>query len=142
MEETDKKGYEISFLLRREEDVEAILKPLAEGLGEVLSEGQLTMIKLAYPVQKETSAYFGWIHFSMAPENVKKMSGTLKLDARVLRYLIITPPISRAERRPRIRPSESTPAAVTEPVSESRPKEKETEISNEALEKRLEEILK
>ena|SRR3989338_1530824 len=142
-----KKEYELSFLIKDQQG-EAVLDGLLRQFGaEVSHKSPLAEMKLAYPVKKHKQANFGFIHFSLAPENVKNFSQALNLSPAVLRMLIISPPVGKSEKfrnqtldyqpelrgnRARIKKSED---------SEVMPA-KGGVLSNKALEKTLEEILK
>lgn len=136
--ESEKKNYEISFLLKEENDVEAVLKHLSQIGAEILNEGRISETKLAYPIKKLNSAYFGWLHFAAQPDEAVKLNAALKLEGRVLRYLIITPPITKTEKKKSPRPAERSGEQSASPAAESAA----SELSNEELEKKLEEILK
>ncbi|MCL5007041.1 MAG: 30S ribosomal protein S6 [Patescibacteria group bacterium] len=135
--DSEKKSYEISFLLGNENDVEAVLKHLSQIGAEILNEGKISEVSLAYPIKKLASASFGWIYFSALPEKIGELNSALKMDGKIIRYLIITPPIVKTEKKRPAKASEkeesSAPAA---PVATA-----ENELSNEELEKKLEEIL-
>jgi ribosomal protein S6 len=130
------KSYEISFLLKSEEDAALVVKELSDHGAEVISEGSLDHIRLAYTIKKENSAYFGYIHFKASPEEIEGITETLKLEPRVVRFLIITPPLERivVRRTDFSRPAERAPEAAAVPKTEP--------LSNAELEEKLEEILK
>ncbi|MCK9187087.1 MAG: 30S ribosomal protein S6 [Candidatus Colwellbacteria bacterium] len=86
------KQYEISFLTKTEADKEVILKALADIGASNMEEGRFSEIKLAYPIKKNTVAYFGSVVFESDPENVTKIGEALKFSEGVLRFLVITPP--------------------------------------------------
>jgi len=135
MEEILKKEYELSFLLIKSEALALIESVLQKEQGELLEKSELKEIKLAYPIKKQSSAYFGYIHFRLVPEAAPRLREQLKLTADVLRFLLITPPIikpSSANRKPTASEKPVTPLDVPMPQV----------LSNEALEKKLEEILK
>lgn len=128
MDEIQKKSYEISYLLNPNEGSDLMSSLLKETGLEILSDGGVTEMRLAYPVKKETRANFGYLHFSAEPETVNKLRDLLQLNANVLRFLIVTPPFvktvsRREEGNYRVKPVEARP-----------------EISNDALEEKLEEI--
>ncbi|MDP3956533.1 MAG: 30S ribosomal protein S6 [bacterium] len=145
MEEESKK-YEISLMLRSEEAAEAVFMLVKNQGGEVLETSPLQKIKLAYPIKKEVSALFLTMVARLAPEKVSALDQSFRLLPDALRFLIITPPILKEERSER-------PAHYTKPKSElhlkiEAPKESkpvapaEPEVlTNELLEKKLEEIL-
>lgn len=74
------------------------LKELVSSLGgSIVSDEAPKMIDLAYQMVKVISnirnkfdnAYFGWIKFSMSPEEVLKLKAKLDLDVDVIRFLMI-----------------------------------------------------
>ncbi len=136
MEEKTVKSYEVSFLVRNEEDAAAVVKKLSDHGAEIFNEGSLSQLRLAYPIEKEESAYFGYMHFKATPDAVKGLSGSLKLESKIIRFLIITPPLEKTfARRPDFRrPAERSEAPTLESKTEP--------LSNAQLEERLEEISK
>lgn len=147
--ETIKKEYEISYLVREEGDRQELVKLLNSYKAEILNEGKISKITLAYPIKKEKSAYFGFFVFAVEPEMIKEVKEKLKLNNKVLRSLIITPPIEQREKRVIIKLGESIRPAKPkkQPVFEEeqlkiKKEEAPPMIDNELLEKKLEEILK
>lgn len=135
--ETNKKDYEISFLCKEEGGPDELRKFIIRSGGEVLLEGPVERIALAYKIKKEAAAYFGYFHFSMEPAAVKAMESDLNTSAFVLRYLIITPPFVKPKPR-----GTGRPKAQGAPVQAAEKKPVEgLPLSNEALEKKIEEIL-
>lgn len=138
---SDKKEYELSFLLNEAGSISEIDKALANIKAEITTRGQISEIRLSYPIKKHTSAHFGYYYFMAHPEDVVKVKEELKLNPNVLRNLLLTPPIKPMTREPRpIKPIESKKEPAVK-VEESRPAEPRI-LSNEGLEKKLEEILK
>ncbi len=135
----DKREYELSFLLKSK-DAEASLETLLKQYeAEISFKGPVIETRLAYPIKKQSQAYFGYMHFQVLPENAEKIMHSLKLNAAVLRALLVTPPIKRAEKAPRSsedRQLKAKPAEVAPVVP------KNGALTNEALEEKLEEILK
>ncbi|MEK7553158.1 MAG: 30S ribosomal protein S6 [Patescibacteria group bacterium] len=142
--EKDNKKYEIGFLAKEEGFKEKLIKLVEDFGGEVIDNGGMSRIKLAYPIKKETSAFFGYFYFSCQAEMIKKISENLKLNSEILRHIIISTPViqqaiqSAPKRPPRRVFSSEIPAAIAMP---RKPKPQPV-LSNEALEKKLEEILK
>ena len=129
MEETTRRAYEISYLLKAEEDIGVIMNLLSQLGAEILNEGAVSEMRLAYPIKKETRAYFGYLHFNLDSELVVKLRDELTLNSKILRFIIVTPPFVKTKvyregqmDRPR-------------PVTQERP-----DLSNDALEEKLEEI--
>lgn len=151
-----KKQYEISFLARNEGDKDEVMKALAAINAEILVDGKYSEIRLAYPVKKQTVAYFGFVDFSVEAEKIAELDNKLRFYEGILRFLIITPPprkpIPRAERRSDdAAPAEqataaSAPIAAEESVKEEEvsvePEVKAEEVNDELLDQKLDEILK
>ena len=126
MEDQRTNIYEITFLANSAENVETIKKLLAGLKAEIIAEGPVAEIQLAYSILKKTSAAFGYIHFKSATENIQKINDTLNLDKGILRFLIITPiPAKPIPRR--------IPDATPRPVK----KAGSNDLSNESLEEKL-----
>lgn len=153
--DTELKDYEVSFLGRDEKVAEVLLAALKRHGAEVLIEGPVEKIALEYKIQHESSAYFGYIHFRVAPAAAKALEQELSTETKVLRSLVITPPFQKQKPRWEGRPMtgrtrEAAPAAegIASPTGSSttpadhRPAAAAVPLSNEALEKRIEEILK
>lgn len=75
------------------------LKSIVEKLGgEFISEDAPKPITLAYEISKTLkgqkkwykNAYFGWIKFTLLPENIAAFEKEVKLNDLILRYLLIT----------------------------------------------------
>ena len=96
--------YEFGYLILptiAEEEVPAQFGNLKERIlsmkGDVISNDMPRMITLAYPMQKIlsnvrnkfTTAYFGWIKFTMEPAQVLELKKALDLDRNLIRFLIL-----------------------------------------------------
>ena len=141
MEHKDTKNYEIGFLTKELTGASEVMKFITRHGGEMIFEGPVERIALSYPIKKQSEAHFGYLHFSMAPLDIKKFDEELGRHQEVLRFLIVTPPIEKQKPRPMMKEKgregrppreamrmDSKPAAVLP-------------LSNEALEKKIEEIL-
>lgn len=135
MTRTPVKLYEMSFLVRDEGGIGKILSELLELGAEVVFLKEAEPIKLTYPINHLTSAYFGYVHFNFESGKIQDLNETLKLRGEVIRFLIVTPPPtvedSRLSRREEPKPVERPPLA----------ERSETLLSNEMLEEKLGEIL-
>lgn len=170
----EKKFYEIGYLLRpnlREADAENkkdYLMNLIGGLGgdSVLSPSCRKQ-KLAYPIKKQTSAYFGYLLMEIFPSKLAEIKEKIRYDGDILRYIVLgrnkkiferakqkeeEEKKEKAERAGKVpgapekgvRPEDRAPRE--EPVSEKQeiPKQApafEKEIDLNELDKRLKEIL-
>lgn len=134
----DKKKYEIAFLTKDETGAEGVGPFLKQHEAEIIRESALRKISLAYKIKKEQSAYFGCLHFAVDPERLKTIDRDLKSNPVVLRFLIITPPFVKQKPAslPKTRPRTAPTRSMID--SSSRPP---LPLSNEALEKKIEEIL-
>lgn len=147
MNEEVKKTYEISFLSKSENGAAVLVSHIKSAGGEIIHEGNIKEMKLAYPIKKETSAYFGCINATLPGEAIDDMTKALNLEGDILRFLIITPPLrgeqkeqtTRQIRRPQTVTRESSVARASAPAKKAK---EDTSISNELLEEKLEEILK
>lgn len=124
MEENKVNTYEISFLVSTAEDAEAVKKHLADVKAEIVTEGPVNQIKLSYPIKKQESAYFGYIHFKLSTKDVEALSYASRLDSKILRFMIITPPAEKPKPR-------------TEMTRLSKKAAAPTDSSNQALEEKL-----
>lgn len=139
------KKYEIGFLVRNENGGDDVNKILNGHKCELIESGALNRIRLAYPIKKETVGYFGYYHFLAESLTIEKIKSELDLNSNVLRFLLITPPAEKqmpfvakfeTKKKP-IVPKEIEPKAEIK-----RPMPAPQVLTNEALEKKLEEILK
>lgn len=130
--EKEVKAYEISFLVREEEDVQVIVKHLSGIQAEIVNEGPLTRIRLAYQIEKENEAYFGFIHFTADPALIARLTKELEIEKKVIRSLIVTPPFERQATRRR--------EGRRDKRDEKEPVLNQNEVSNAMLEEKLEEI--
>ncbi|MEK7635561.1 MAG: 30S ribosomal protein S6 [Patescibacteria group bacterium] len=139
------KKYEIGFVAKDEKSGDDINKLLVIHKCEIMESGALDRIKLAYPIKKENVGYFGYFHFLIEPLAIEKIKSELNLNPNILRFIIITPP---AERRPvsaiktEIRRKTFVSKDIEPKVEIRKPSAPSMVLTNEALEKKLEEILK
>lgn len=104
-QDTESKVYEIGFHFVptiAEDDVAvqfSHLKSMIEKRGgEFISEDFPKMIPLAYEISKTvkaqkkhyTNAYFGWVKFNLAPDQIVELEKEVKAFEPVLRYLVIS----------------------------------------------------
>jgi len=140
----DKKEYELSFLLKSRDGLATLETALKQIEAELFYTGAIVEMRLAYPIKKYNQANFGYFHFKALPENAEKLAKVLQLNPDLLRFLIVTPPITKTERprtlsdSPRLR-SKASDAVIV--VANNAPKSGGV-LTNEALEEKLEEILK
>lgn len=147
--DTDKKHYEIGFLLKAEDKKADLAKMLKAQGAEITEESPVSGIKLAYPIEKENFAYFGFVRFLAEPSALKELDYEAKNNPDILRHIIVVYPAekiikARRERRPfsgEERPSREPQAPKASPSPAPRKPRKIESLTNEDLEKKLEEIL-
>jgi len=146
MEEKDKKEYELAVLLKNEEDMAPVLELVRQHNGEMVSEPRAKRLTLAYEIKKHKEAVFSYFTFRSATENVKALEHDLNTKAEVIRFLVLASPA------PAMVPTGDHPSMPTEPRRRTRIARPTTfsadakpapsqPLSNEALEKKIEEIL-
>lgn len=145
--EKQTKNYEIGFLTVSEDDIKEVTKELESHKATILTNGRPRRIHLAYPIKKETNAVFTYIQFAMDSLDVESFSSKLKLNTKILRFMVINLPAiamrsekERESEKPeekgeKTERKEKAPEAVKKASSEDF-------VDNELLEKKLEEILK
>ncbi len=126
---SERKLYEISYLLQDPEMEKAVTDAIAQYEGTIAHKTPAKPIKLAYPIRKHSSAFFGYLNFECAPEHLEALTKTLGLSKDVLRFIIVVPPAPRkaSTKRNPLR------AAMTKP--ETAPAK--SLLTNEALEEKL-----
>jgi ribosomal protein S6 len=148
-EEKDKKEYELALLLKSEDNLPGVMVLVGQHNGEGASEPRAKRLQLSYEIKKHTEAVFVYFTFKMFGDDMKVLEHELNTRADVLRFMVIASPApaerpsaslmpQREERHTRSAPrsSSSVPSLAEAPkATPSRP------LSNEALEKKIEEIL-
>lgn len=140
------KKYELSFMLKSDEAAESVSALLKNQGCEILERSQAQKMKLAYPIKKEVSALFLTVVVEILPEKISGLDHQLRLVPEILRFIIITPPVEKEDRSERpmrySRGKPESPKRIDEPkdTPPSVPAEPEI-LTNELLEKKLEEIL-
>ncbi len=128
------KEYEVACVASTDGALLEIVNALKKRQVSVTEEGRMVSVRLAYPLQKQTSGFFGFVRFTTAPEHIADIEKEFRSFPSVLRFLIVTPPPQTAVRGDR-RTALRTPTPP-QPLPEA------PALTNEALEQKLEEILK
>jgi len=143
MEDTEiaKKEYEIGVLVRKEEDIPEVRRIVEQHGGGFTSEFQAKKIALAYPIEGETEGIFAFARFSAEPANAKQLEHDLTTANVVVRSLIVVP--FKISRRDAVGASKKRAQAVRQPAPVIAPSSVPAvhTLSNEALEKKIEEML-
>ncbi len=119
------------------------------GKAEITTKKPVSEIQLSYPIKKHTSAFFGFIRFKALTSEVAEVKDSLSLNVKILRFLITAyiPVKPRFIRSKNVERADATsPNATTKDGQASLPAAASAKsggaVSNEELEKTLEEILK
>ena len=88
--------YETVFILtpvlsdeQTKEAVEKIKSLLTSAGAEVFSEESWGLRKLAYPIEKKSTGFYGMLEFKAEPTVIKNFELQLRRDERVLRYITV-----------------------------------------------------
>lgn len=140
----DRKNYELCYLLTSGDAEAEVVSLLNQYKAVIIHQGKLTEVKLSYPIKKQSVALFGFVQFSMLPQDLLEVKKTLALNSKILRSLIIS--LTSKQLVPKREEREAVPAVSAKTEWSPRPVETKVSrppvLSNEALEEKLEEILK
>lgn len=138
--EEGKREYELALVLKAE-DISPIAKILKGAGFSIVKESPLNKVRLAYPIKKENQGFFASYLIEGEALSVADLTKELELNKEVLRFLILTPvKLREAIVRKAFVKENNISDKSTEPEKPSYDSGKM--LSNEALEKKLEEILK
>ncbi len=131
--------YEISFILK-EEDASSIKKVFSSYEVEVPALQELRKIRLAYPIKKSEYGFLGYFTFETSPENLEKIFKDLKLKEDLFRYMVTKPGEKETEVKEGRRVTQA--AAPYSKKTDEPKRHPDPVLTNEELEKKIEEILK
>ena len=142
MEDMEKaqKEYEIGVLVRKEEDLAEVRRFLEQHQAVLSADFQAKKIAFAYPIEHQDDGFFAFARFSSDPAGVPQIENDLRTERAVLRSLITVPPkaatgdAAGAGKKRGVAPVRRAAAAPSAtPFVPT--------LSNEALEKKIEEML-
>lgn len=134
LKEDLEKEYEISFLIREESHKEEILSNLQKIWAELIFVKEPEKINLAYPIKHVSQALFGYVDFRALPEKAKELEKNLKTSKNILRFMIIRDSFIK-------KPSQDKKKIEEYKKPKQFINQQENVLTNEALEKKLEEML-
>jgi ribosomal protein S6 len=154
-EDKDRKEYELALLLKNEDNLAGVVTLVNQHNAEGMTEPRAKRLQLAYEIKKLNEAVFVYFTFKAFGDDIKALESDLNQRADVLRFMVIASPApaerpssgmmphdrrssapsSASSSAPRSAPRTMSAASESKPAA-SRP------LSNEALEKKIEEILK
>ena len=147
------KKYEIGYLLsplipeeKLDGDISALRKLIEDRQGLITNEERGKMRKLAYNIHKPAlgkldSAYFGWMKFVANPEVLLEIKNFLDKEPNLVRFLLIESAKEEIARKPARKITRPAGNREEKTISKTQPKVK-TEIKEEEIDKKLEELLK
>lgn len=142
-EDIDKKEYEVAVLLSSEGDLPGLLAFIGQHQAEISADPKTRNLALSYEIKGKKEAVFAYCNVRAFGEDMKSLEHDLNSRPDVLRYLIIASPppaeklgssMGMGPMKRRGRPMRSAPTGEA-------PKLAPQPLSNEALEKKIEEIL-
>lgn len=132
--------YEVSFIVKNEEDVSFLARIFEKNKVNIINVGVPVKMNAAYQIKKQNLVYLGATLFSCDSECVEKLSDDLRLEDRLLRFMIrrvknealkeTRTPIVLREKRERKR---FVPSKVAN-------KNFEAVLTNEALQEKIDEF--
>lgn len=126
--------YEI-LVLQAGENFDKIKKTLGKHGATVLNEKPVQKMKLAYPIQKQTMCFAQTIEFMLKPEDVAAVKAEFGLDEELFRVVL-----NRVEKKEAPRPATEEKAPGPRRFFGRIRKVADAVLTNEALEKKIEEI--
>lgn len=129
--------YEISFVFKTE-DASALEGILARHGTGVHAGGEVKKVRLAYPLKKNEYGFWGSFRFEAEPGNLEKIFKDLKLEGNLIRYLVTRLEEKKVEARSERKNSQVVPMVGK---SDEPRRHQEPALTNEELEKKIEEIL-
>ncbi len=140
-EEDKTKTYELTALVKNEET--NVLRSALQKIGaSLLEEKPLVKMQLQYPILKEQFAFQAVLYFTAPEETIAALQNDLNFNKEVIRYVVKIPRrVSKEESRGGIFERGSRERARFASPHEPRETRKPEILTNEALEKKIEEIL-
>ena len=138
-EEKNFKEYELAFLLKEESDKGGVVRLLNQHGSVIERESPLRSITLAYTIDKRSHAYLGFIRFRVIGDIIPQLQKDLRMNTQIIRFLLVRtealPIKTIVEELPK-KPESSVTASVKAFSNSS------GALTNEELERKIEEILK
>ena len=129
--------YELTAVTK-EENFAPLKEIIARGGAKILSEEVAKKIQLFYPVKNERYGFLGVFKFESAPDALPAISNDLNMKGDVLRFIIVKSREVKAGEGEK----QANPAPRDFVRAQPSKKPAEAALTNEELEKKIEEILK
>jgi len=82
-------SYELTVIVRDEKDVDAVKAIIKEFEGKVEKEQKWGKRDLAYPIKKETSAFYFTYQVELVPKTIDEIKRKMNYDEKIIRYLLL-----------------------------------------------------
>ena len=136
MENEKNKKYEITFIVT--DETRAPIKTILEKCGaDCTDDRQVEKIRMAYPIAKQSYGFLGTLVFAMEPEHMQELQAALKLESKLLRSLVTALTVEQSAAESQRQSARAAAARRRKAVKDKKP----GLLTNEALEKKIEEIL-
>jgi len=139
-EGVEKKNYELAFLVKEEAAIDDLKRIVRQSEVEIQLESPLKKVNLAYKIKNIGEAYFGFLRLVSEPASMHSLARDLRTNPAIVRFLVVSLPkeemagIQSPMRRER-------PIARRMPIPKEVVRQQAKPLSNEALERKIEEIL-
>ena len=130
-------GYELSFILNNQTAASAVSTLLNKYGAEIQLYNEPKPIKLAYTINSKTSGFFGFYNFLLKKESVANLQHDLRLTSDVLRFLIVKLKSGKITRNKSVYQS-----PISDKVQAPESRSASGSLTNEALEAKIQEMLK
>lgn len=135
-EKKDTVEYRLSFLTK-DEDQSAVRSAFSAHGAEITHEEPPQKVRLAYPIQKQQFAFSGSLLFRAVPEALTEALSAVRREQSVLRAMAVRDFPSDEEKKMGVSTAVGRGRGTRRPVRE---RSFRSQLSNEALEKKIEEI--
>ena len=144
---TEKSNYELAFHLSPNTEESALEQARQELEGYIAEAGgsigyvrKPERTHLSYPIKKNSNSFFAYVHFSMVDKDgLVKVEDKLKLDTRVLRYLLLKTESDAEKAKSIARKAKSS--IRRERRTEKQPVKKATEQEKKEIDEKLEKLI-
>lgn len=130
--------YEAAFLCAIEGILDTVRDMISHSGAEILYVHPASQIAFAYPIKKQTNGYFSFIQFRAGNDILQRIKEALTTNRDLLRFLLIKDPTLKVGALG----SEKKEGAPRETPPQHGGETRAVPLTNEALEAKLEEILK
>ena len=132
------KLYEVGFLSASPDISDSVAAILERAGAEIVHPEPAKQFQFAYTIKKHDSGFFGFLQFRAAAETVMRIKKELESTHDILKFLFIKDPVTRVRGEVPVDRDGSHPQSHGEEAREGQ----SGSLTNEALEAKLEEILK